>query len=799
MAFCSDITDFYRVALGFPPIPYQKKIAEENWPDILEIPTGLGKTASVVLAWIFKRLRDEPGTPRRLVYVLPMRTLVEQTSTEVVKWIGSLEEGGLLQQGRIGVYKLMGGEVDRDWDYFPEKEAILVGTQDQLLSRALNRGYGMSRFRWPVHFALLNNDCLWVMDEVQLMGAGLATTAQMDVFRGSAGTFFPCRSLWMSATFDRKWLDTVDYKNARKNLTSLSLSEQDMAVEIVSRRVHARKILRKCPIDAEDEKKIAAFILENHSPHSRTLVVLNRVRRAQKVYRQIQKQIAESKTKKNPDLCLLHSRYRPGDRQKMLETLLASPGEEGTICIATQVVEAGVDVSCALLVTDLAPWSSLVQRFGRTNRYGEYDNSQIFWLDPGEKKKGWASPYEEDSLRSARKILSQHEGGNAAPADLPEFSEPLKEGSVLRRKDLYELFDTTSDLSGFDVDVTRFIRDSEGLGVLVFWRDFPDGNPPVANSSPSQEELCPAPLEDIIDRIKKKKPVYQWDHLEKEWKKVLSVFPGSVVLLPLPDGGYDSEIGWTGQTTDLPPPIRTAEKAAPEGDDDEPLTEENSEKTLAEHTDEVLAEIKRILDALDGEKKFLPEEIRVSLVKSGRWHDAGKAHPVFRRFLAGADGTLSDIVLAKGKKASNAFERKGFRHELASALAYLQTFRGRGGDPAALALSAYIIAAHHGKVRLSIRSMPHEKHPPEVGVRFARGIWEGDILPSADLGGGERLEETLLNLSPMELGTGESGRSWTGEILSLLYRQDFGPFRLAFLEALLRIADWNASQKGGIR
>ena len=62
----------------------------------------------------------------------------------------------------------MGGEEKTDWDIYPEREAILIGTQDMLLSRALNRGYGMSRYRWPMHFGLLNNDALWVMDETQL-------------------------------------------------------------------------------------------------------------------------------------------------------------------------------------------------------------------------------------------------------------------------------------------------------------------------------------------------------------------------------------------------------------------------------------------------------------------------------------------------------------------------------------------------------------------------------------------------------------------------------------------------------
>ena len=83
----------------------------------------------------------------------------------------------------VEVFTLMGGEVEEGWELYPEKPAILVSTQDMLLSRALNHGYGMSRYKWPTHFGLLNNDCLWVCDEVQLMRSGLATTTQMQAFR----------------------------------------------------------------------------------------------------------------------------------------------------------------------------------------------------------------------------------------------------------------------------------------------------------------------------------------------------------------------------------------------------------------------------------------------------------------------------------------------------------------------------------------------------------------------------------------------------------------------------------------
>ena len=105
----------------------------------------------------------------------------------------------------------MGGEDADEWDLDPEKPAILIGTQDMLLSRALNRGYGMGRFRWPMHFGLLNNDCLWVLDEIQLMGTGLATSTQLQAFRESIGTFGTVKTVWMSATMLPGWLASVDY------------------------------------------------------------------------------------------------------------------------------------------------------------------------------------------------------------------------------------------------------------------------------------------------------------------------------------------------------------------------------------------------------------------------------------------------------------------------------------------------------------------------------------------------------------------------------------------------------------
>src|SRR5262249_53441483 len=105
--------------------------------------------------------------------------------------------------------------------------AILVGTQDLLVSAALMRGYAVSRYRWPVDFALLHNDALWVFDEVQLTGATLVTSAQLEAFRRQFETAKNCRTLWMSATLDPAWLQTVDFAPADV-YRSNDLSQEDI-------------------------------------------------------------------------------------------------------------------------------------------------------------------------------------------------------------------------------------------------------------------------------------------------------------------------------------------------------------------------------------------------------------------------------------------------------------------------------------------------------------------------------------------------------------------------------------------
>ena len=384
---CMKFQDFFDLATGSAPYPYQVRLAEgSSFPTLLKAPTGSGKTEAAVLAWLWRWQEHAEEsirrkTPRRLVYCLPMRTLVEQTVGRVEGWISNL---GL--ESQVGVVALMGGEPRTQWYLHPEKPFIVVGTQDMLLSRALNRGYGSSPSMWPVEYGLLNNDSLWIMDEVQLMANGLPTSTQLAGLRQKLQTFGPTGSLWMSATVQPGWLATIDHP-APLDSQVLELDQDDLANPGLGKRHNARKIVSEVTItkSARYARDMAGLIAEKHVPGTLTLAIVNTVERAQEVYREINH---SRRISLEAERVLVHSRFREEDRRRKNVSISATPGKTtpGMVVVATQAVEAGVDISARTLITELAPWPSMVQRFGRCNRRGDDEPGEIFWVDTGERE-----------------------------------------------------------------------------------------------------------------------------------------------------------------------------------------------------------------------------------------------------------------------------------------------------------------------------------------------------------------------------------------------------------------------------
>ncbi len=793
-----DYSTFFSTAIGsdLQPYGYQSRLAELPCESrLISVPTGLGKTAAVVLAWLWNRHCKAALTlgvadsswPRRLVYCLPMRTLVEQTASEARKWLENLVAAGLLQH-RPQVRILMGGEEAGEWDIYPEREAILIGTQDMLLSRALNRGYGMSRYRWPMHFGLLNNDSLWVLDETQLMGVAVETSAQLDGLRKSDEWSFSGvgATWWMSATLDACRLGTVDHSEPSGGWPMIALEEHERNVGGVRMRYEAPKPLSKASVALSSvEKKnyarqIAALVKERHQPGSLTLVVVNRVSRAQEIYAALQ----DRRLQLNPDcLALIHSRFRPEDRDRHTAILL---GSGDRIVVATQAVEAGVDVSARLLVTELAPWSSLVQRFGRCNRAGCEADAEVLWIDVQAKddKDDVCLPYANDDLGKARAALEQLPDGSSKSLEAASVPEPIVIRPVLRRRDLIDLFDTTPDLCGQDLDISRYIRDGEDTDVQFLWRHVDTDIRKEQDLPCEPRELCRVSIADAAKFFKKDTiRASQWNPLTEKWEKANRPRAGAVYLLDVASGGYSEGAGWTGNPKDVPFPLPSPRGAleAYGRDSDSFLP---TWQTLEEHTAAVVLSTATLCQGLGVEPVFAR-----ALHTAALWHDVGKAHVLFQKMLCGEESGRAGTLWAKSANVGGRCERRGFRHELASALAWL--LAGPADEPER-DLVAYLVAAHHGKVRLSLRALPQEQGPPgEDGRPFARGVWDGDTLPAVSLGA-MLTPPVTLDLGFMQMGTGQHGESWLSRTIAL--RDRLGPFRLAYLETLLRAADATASR-----
>ncbi|MCL6636903.1 MAG: CRISPR-associated helicase Cas3' [Alicyclobacillus sp.] len=863
----TDFSTFFQRATGHPPYPYQQRLAlADDWPLLLRVPTGLGKTAAVSLAWLWRRRFANPvvqrQTPRRFVYCLPQRTLVQQTAEAITRWLHQL---GLAAD--IPVHVLMGGQLAQAWDTAPERCQVLVGTQDQLLSRSLNRGYGMSRYRWPMHFALLNNDALWVIDEPQLLGDALATTTQLQALRESLGTFGPVHTVWMSATLQPAWLATVDFRTQVANARVFELTAEDAAAArplLTAAKPVAPAPLRLTADNADNgyARALADWVRQQHQPGTVTLVVLNRVARAQAVYQELYQRPPAGPDGQPSPVLLVHSRFRPGDRRHLNQALSECNGQDAVV-VATQAVEAGVDLSAATLLCELAPWSAMVQRMGRCNRFGESRTARIAWVDIDlEQEPDLAAPYTPESLAEARTVLQDLR--DARLDQLPPIQDALQFRHVLRRRDLLNLFDTTPDLTGFDLDVSPYVRDSDDLDVSVFWRDLPADGPGAEVSPPHADEICHVPVSLFRQYLKTRgqaqgRRAWRWDPLTERWQPVTleDWVPGQLLLLDAKQGGYDPALGFYPLSWQpvpslpapvLPGPTATAAPALEAHDadnDNAPAT--GAPVRLGQH----LLDVAQAAAELAAAFPEVPE--LAWLTEAALHHDRGKAHPLFVQRMhahlppdspwreellaksppvpqqaqsgpapaaqvvaapqavpaAQAEQSTAADTMGEPREAADmaAPERtpspqtrqpvrspRGFRHELASALAYLADVPAGQRNDLRVRLLAYLIAAHHGKVRMHLRSVPTEPLP-DTDRLFARGVWDGDTLPAIPLPDGRQLPAVTLHLDVMQAGTDaanpEAPVSWLLGVQQLLAW--WGPFRLAWLETMLRVADWRAS------
>ena len=723
-------------------------------------------------------------------------------------------------------------ETQGEWRDDLHKPAIVIGTADVLVSAALVRSVDVSRAIAPIDFALVANGAHWLIDEPRLSPQATTTMRQLAGFAARIGTAEPFGLTCLSVTPPGELLSTPDNPATEKPIQIPDLERS----EALAIRLAGLRAVRRLPADPGDYQAIAAAVLERDRPGALTLVVMNTVDAAQRLYRQLRADAG--------DCTLLHARFRGIERAERLAAVLGEPGGHGgQIVVTTQVVEAGLDLDAAVLVTEAAPWPSLIQRAGRCNRSGLLNaDAEVWWLPPPDP-----FPYQQEDIDATARELGRLEGERLTTEDLTARDAPCRHGqlTVIRESDLVGLFDTSPDPSGHDVDIAPYLCDAEDLDVEVAWATWTpgeDGAPDPEIRVPAVEYRCRVPIGDFV-ALSQDREVWRFDRSAGGWARVTQrpdsrPGPGEVLLVSAADGGYDAEIGFDpsarGPVPDSPELLTPEEWEARvalaateaalaagsgltsdaalaaetlvDAEDDPDEAEPRRWQSLDEHSEQVRDQAAGLLAALD---PTIPPDAARSAIIAGYLHDLGKAHEIWQNAICAVADEEDRARIEAGrpwaKSGGNGpllfADGVAFRHELASLLLIdgpLAALVAESPDPD---LTKYLVVAHHGKLRVQVREHHGSAALPVPPVSPAHALPPEGRLPASVIRG---LRQGATTAVPAMLGQpattltvdldqfGPDGSSpWTRTVHGLLDR--YGPFVLAYLEALVRVSDWRAS------
>jgi CRISPR-associated endonuclease/helicase Cas3 len=374
MAFDDDFT----LLTGNPPFPWQRALYERfvanDFPKACDLPTGLGKT-SVIALWLLA-LAKNPKLPRRLVYVVNRRTVVDQSTAEAERLRSRLLEPAarhihdaldalatVAAKHPLAISTLRGEFADNGaWRRDPSRPAIIVGTVDMIGSRLLFSGYGCGFRSRPLHAGFLGQDALVVHDEAHLEPAFQALLVAI------ADEQRRCN--------EPRVLKVVALSATGRTEPDFTLGDEDLHNAVVKKRLYARKGLQLHLID--DRKELPERIATKAAElDGKVVVFLSSVDHVEKCAQALRKA-------KKHSVATLTGTMRGAERDELVKDpvfarFLPRPGEgvklqEGTVfLVATSAGEVGIDLSASHLVTDLPPFDALAQRLGRVNRYGEGD------------------------------------------------------------------------------------------------------------------------------------------------------------------------------------------------------------------------------------------------------------------------------------------------------------------------------------------------------------------------------------------------------------------------------------------
>lgn len=589
----SQFSTFVQEVSGFPPFPWQRRlmgeVLESGWPPLLDLPTGTGKTHALLIALYALAIAPERSF-RRIALVVDRRIIVDQVSDfahrlqaaladpswptcrEVARNLRALCVSDPDQPVRV--VHLRGG-IPRDdtWLGTPDQPTLIASTVDQVGSRLLFRGYGVSEGMRPVHAGVLARDTLYLLDEVHLATAFEETLGRLEGTYADwpehQGTGRRLRVVRMSATPRDAAKATVD---------RFGLDDEDRAHPVLSRRLNAArpatleviKTTRATDRDAvaRNRQRIAqtacARALEATASGAKAVgVVLNRIDTARRTAQAL-------RAHPDAEVVLLTGRMRPFDKSARQAdiTRIAGAGVEHpedarpAIIVATSCIEAGADLDFDALVTEVASLDALRQRFGRLDRLGRYPQTWAWVLGRKDQlaRQAKPDPIYGTALRNTWNYLTEIAedgrvdfGLSAFPIPeaerLEDLLPPSPEAPVLFPSYL-DMWSETRPAPHPDPDVALWLHGKDQAPErdvhVVFRADLPPAStnpndralatealeflPPVA------DEAVAAPLHEVESWLGES-VVWRWTAEGVQPVPVRELHPGDTVVVDAQSGG----------------------------------------------------------------------------------------------------------------------------------------------------------------------------------------------------------------------------------------------------------------------
>lgn len=805
-----------------------EKLSQGCCPAQINLPTGLGKT-SLMQLWLLALAEqvccggvENVQLPRRLVWVVDRRVVVDQATADAEQIREKLLTSPDLQELRRALSELSGDNEEplaistlrgeradnRQWSDNPARPAIIVGTVDMIGSRLLFQGYGVSRRMRARQAGLLAYDTLLVNDEAHLTPVFAKLVSEVRSYVGANWTERPpLHIVRLSAT----------QRDGTEHSFPVELTEDQTASEVFRKRYNAPKRLELETSD--DSGKIEKLAIQSTD---RTIIFVRSPESARKVATAIRKahQLGDG------EVPLLTGEQRGKERDELVGTapfkrFMDNASRKGNCwLVATSAGEVGVNISCDHLITELDTADHLLQRFGRLNRFGETEGTATVVI--GKKKTS-------DAERSTQRYLESLNGNVSLRAlrECPPNHECLSQEP--KRASLQPWIIDAWSMTSFTKkdwpsrpNVGPWLRGDDKDGppeTDVCWRDdVPDLAQPTIPSTDLEEVfhcfpvLAKERLKQISGRLCE--ALQKSPHIEKRALLVGTdgqVRSDTIKLLIDPSRRSQFEYG----TLVLPPGIGKLDnngaidwgRSVEEGQDgweryDVSAVKEGErrrykrlmaldEESVHEPPDGVRARYKVDISLDDGRENqpawhyytalptgnppveqrldehtgivrvnaaILAERLfgkRSRLVEVLRWvadrHDIGKDCFVWQRYARNTDG---EAPLAKASAYLGPAALGGYRHELGSLIGALGDSSGDlSADEREIAL--HLIAAHHGFARPHF----HENAMDNRHVRKSRQIALDTVRRFA------------------------------------LLQHRYGPWGLAYLEALFCAADAMASRE----